>query len=113
MRQVGILAAAGLYALEHHLPRLSEDHENAQVFAERVRQIANVSILPDPPPTNIIVIDIADTGKQVTDVLIKLREEGVLMVPFGPTRLRAIAHLDVTANDLKQAAEVLANILSE
>ncbi len=111
MRQVGILAAAGLYALEHHLPRLGEDHEKAKLFAERVRQIANVRILPDPPPTNIIVMDIADTGKQVSDVLIRLREAGILLVPFGATRLRAVAHLDVSANDMKQAADILAKIL--
>ena len=113
MRQVGVLAAAGLYALDHHLPRLPEDHEKARVFAERVRRIKNVRLLPDPPPTNIIVIDIAETGKHVGDVLIKLREAGVLMVPFGATRVRAVAHLDVSADDLLQASAALAGILED
>lgn len=112
MRQVGILAAAGLYALEHHLPRLADDHHKARVFADQVRNIKGLRLVPDPPPTNIIVMDLAASGKQVGDVLIALCEAGVLMVPFGATRLRAVAHLDVTEDDMVQAAKILARILA-
>lgn len=111
MRQVGILAAAGLYALEHHLPRFADDHLKARAFADRVRHINGLCLVPDPPPTNIIVMDLAGTGKQVGDVLIALREAGVLMVPFGATRLRAVAHLDVTIEDMVQAAQILSDII--
>jgi len=111
MRQVGILAAAGLYALEHQLPRLKEDHEKAALFAERARGIDGVRLVSDPPQTNIIVLDIADTGKSVTDVLLNLREAGLLLVPFGETRIRAVAHLDVSEKDIIAAAEILAAVL--
>ena len=112
MRQVGILAAPGLYALQHHLPRLSEDHQKAALFAEKIRGIDGVRFISDPPQTNIVVLDIANTGKAVPDVLVQLRAAGVLMVPFGKTRIRAVTHLDVTAEDMNAAADTLTRILT-
>ena len=112
MRQVGILAAAGLYALDYHLPRLKEDHQKAAQFAELIRRVPGVRLIPDPPPTNIIIFDIAETNKAVGDVAAKLRERGVLVVPFGRARLRAVAHLDVTMADVQTAAAAVADLLT-
>ena len=112
MRQVGILAAAGLYALEHHLPRLKDDHEKAAQFAESIRKIPGVRLIPDPPPTNIVVFDIANTGKMVGDVVAKLKERSVLMVPFGRTRIRAVAHLDVSTEDMQIADTALREVVT-
>ncbi len=112
-RQVGILAAAGLYALEHHLPKLAEDHAKARRFAEIVGQHDQVDILPDPPPTNIIVIDIARTGKEVMPVYERLQELGVWLVPFGATRIRAVAHLDVTLEEMETAARTFLRVIDE
>ncbi len=111
MRQVGILAAAGLYALEYNLPRVGEDHQKALAFAERVRRIDGVVLRPDPPPTNIVVIDLAGAGKTPGDVLAALEQAGVWMVPFGATLIRAVAHLDVSKDEMLDAAEVLARVI--
>ncbi len=113
MRQVGILAAAGIYALEHHLPKLAEDHVKAQRFAEIVGEHDQLAILPDPPPTNIIVIDLARTGKDVMQVYHRLHDDGVWLVPFGATRIRAVAHLDVTIEDMETAARTVLRVIDE
>jgi len=111
MRQVGIIAAAGLYALDHNLPRIAEDHEKAALFAAKIRDIAGLRLIAEPQ-TNIIVFDIANTGKSVNDILVSMREAGVLLVPFGGARIRAVAHLDVTSKDMLDAAETLARVLA-
>jgi threonine aldolase len=108
MRQSGILAAAGLYALEHNLGRLGEDHANAQLLAERLD--GNEAVRPLPPDTNIIMLDLV--GRDTADTALpKLADAGVLLVPFGPTRLRAVTHLDAPRKDVLRAAEVIASTL--
>ena len=74
-------------------------------------QIPGVVLRPDPPPTNIIVIDLAGTGKSVAEVDAGLRDRGIWMVPFGATYLRAVAHLDVTEAEMLTAAEALAEVV--
>jgi threonine aldolase len=108
MRQSGILAAAGLYALEHNLGRLGEDHANAQLLAERLD--GHEAVRPLPPDTNIIMLDLV--GRDTADTALpKLADAGVLLVPFGPTRLRAVTHLDAPREDVLRAAEVIASTL--
>ena len=110
MRQSGILAAAALYGLEHHLDRLAEDHTNARRLAERLAAVSGVAVDLDATQTNIVVFDVAETGLDPI-ALAKLAEaRGVLVVPFGATRLRAVTHLDVSANDVDRAGDVLAEI---
>ena len=111
MRQSGILAAAGLYALEHNLPGLVDDHANATLFAQRL--VGHPKIEPTMPDTNIVMLDLMEPGLTAEAALAKLAEAGVLLVPFGPTRLRAVTHLDVSKDEVQHAAEVVAEVLGE
>jgi threonine aldolase len=108
MRQSGILGAAGLYALEHNLGRLAEDHASARLLAERLE--GHEAVRPLTPDTNIVMLDLV--GRDTADTALpKLADAGVLLVPFGPTRLRAVTHLDAPRELVLQAAEVIASTL--
>ena len=111
MRQSGILAAAGLYALEHNMEGLNADHANAKLLAERLAGVPNVE--PTMPETNIILLDLTQPTMTAELALKKLADAGVLLVPFGPARLRAVTHLGVSADDVEHAAEVVAKVLGE
>jgi threonine aldolase len=101
MRQVGILAAAGLHALDHHLERLAEDHANARLVAERC------GVDPEGVPTNIVVLDVPDAPA----VVAATAERGVRIGAVGPRRVRLLTHLDVSREQAEQAAGVLADLL--
>lgn len=101
MRQVGILAAAGLHALDHHVERLAEDHEHARLLADACGND------PDLVETNIVVAEVPDAPAVVTAA----RERGLLIGAVGPTRVRLLTHLDVSRSEVEQAAKVLARIL--
>jgi len=101
MRQVGVLAAAGLYALDRHLDRMAEDHEHARLLAEAC------GLDPELTETNIVVVDVPDAPA----VVAAAREENVLVGAVGPHRMRMLTHLDVSRSDVEQAAGVLAKIL--
>ncbi len=103
MRQVGILAAAGLYALDHHIERLAEDHDNARLLAEAC------DVDPAAVDTNIVVVDVPDAAVVVNAA----REAGVLVGAVGPRTVRLVTHLDVSADQAKEAADVLAKVLAE
>jgi threonine aldolase len=105
MRQSGILAAAGLYALEHNLPRIADDHANARLLAERLGACPAVRV--SVPETNILMIDLVRPGDRADTLLPKLAAAGVLLVPFGAQRLRAVTHLDVSRSDVARAADVI------
>jgi threonine aldolase len=105
MRQVGIIASAALYAVEHNIPRMAEDHKNARYLAENLASIDGIDIDLDTVQTNIVIMDIASSGKQVPDVLSALKEESVLAVQFGNTRIRCVTHMDVNIDDIKTAIE--------
>ncbi len=109
MRQSGILAAAGLYALEHNLQRIADDHANARLLAERLGPCPAVRAAV--PETNIVMIDLVRPGDSAATVLPTLAEAGVLLVPFGPVRLRAVTHLDVSRSDVARAADVIRSVL--
>jgi threonine aldolase len=101
MRQVGVLAAAGLHALDHHVERLAEDHAHARLLAEAC---GNDPALTE---TNIVVVDVPDAPA----VVAAAREQGVLVGAVGPTKVRLLTHLDVDRPAVEQAAKVLAGIL--
>ena len=107
MRQVGILAAAGLYGLDHHIERLAADHDNAKLIASRLRANRRVSLIADPPDTNIVIFSLAPDGPDAAAVVIAARARGVLIVAFGARIVRAVTHLDVTRKECEQAASVL------
>lgn len=110
MRQSGILAAAGLYALDHNLTRLEEDHANARLLTERLD--GHPAVRPLPPDTNIVMLDLLRDGDTAEAVLPRLAEAGVLAVPFGLRRLRAVTHLDASRDDVEWAAETIARVLA-
>jgi threonine aldolase len=103
MRQVGILAAAGRHALDHHLERLAEDHEHAGLLAEAC------GVDPSTVDTNIVVVDVADAPA----VVAAARDREVLVSAVGPRSLRMVTHLDVTRDQVQTAARVLAQVLTE
>jgi len=100
MRQVGLLAAAGLHALEHHVERLADDHEHARLLAEAV------GVDPGTVDTNIVVVERADAHRLVAAAA----EEGVRIATVGPTAVRLVTHLDVTRADAERAAAVLGRL---
>jgi threonine aldolase len=105
MRQSGILAAAGLWALDHNLARLAEDHANARLIAERLAPLSGVRLDLDTVATNIVIFR---TEAEADIVVARAREAGVLVSAFGRHIVRAVTHLDVSAQECRRAAEVLA-----
>ena len=110
MRQSGILAAAALWALDHVLPRLAEDHANARLLAERLADCA--AVRPLPPESNIVMLDLARDRDAADVVVSKLAAAGLLVVPFGARRLRAVTHLDAGGADIERAARIVAEVLA-
>ncbi|MCC6696412.1 MAG: aminotransferase class I/II-fold pyridoxal phosphate-dependent enzyme [Candidatus Hydrogenedentes bacterium] len=102
MRQAGVLAAAALYALDHHIERLAEDHLRASRFRESLKDIPQVEF-PLPSPTNIVFLDVPDALAYVGHCA----ERGVFMLPVSPTRVRAVFHLDVDDTGLERAVAAL------
>jgi threonine aldolase len=112
MRQAGILAAAALHALDHHVERLRDDHANARRLASFVEQVPGLSIA-FPVETNIVVAAV-DPARWTTDALLAtLRERGVLAVPFGAARVRMVTHLDVSSDDIERAGDVLLSLRAQ
>lgn len=107
MRQIGILAAAGLYGLDHHVDRLAGDHDNAKRIAARLRSNPRVSLVADPVETNIVIFSLAAGAPDAAAVVATARTHGVLVVAFGPRIVRAVTHLDVTKEECDRAASVL------
>jgi threonine aldolase len=100
MRQVGILAAAGLHALDHHLERLADDHAHARLLAEAC------GVDPSTVDTNIVVVPHDDPPAFVAAA----RDAGVLVAAVGPTAVRLVTHLDVSRADAERAASLLARL---
>jgi threonine aldolase len=104
MRQAGILAAAGLHALEHHRGRLAQDHANARRLAEL---LAGGPLRPLAPDTNIVMVDLEDGAADAAALVARARAGGVLANAVGPRRVRLVTHLDVDAQAVERAAAVL------
>ena len=110
MRQVGIFAAAGLYALDKHMERLAEDHANARLIAERLAASKRIVIDLAAAQTNILVFALAADAPDAATVVARARERGVLLFAFGPRTLRVVTHLDVTRAQCERAAEILVEV---
>jgi threonine aldolase len=105
MRQAGIIAAAGIYALDHHIERLRKDHENAKRLALGLKEIKGLSIHPEQVETNIIIFDIEGAGKTALQVRDEMKKEEVLIHALGKTQIRLVTHLDVSREDMDVALE--------
>lgn len=110
MRQAGVIAAAALYALEHHVERLADDHANAQRLAEGIRRIDGLRLDPDVVDTNIVFFHIDRTWGTAAEFCDALKRRGVLMLPNTPTRIRAVTHLDVDRTAVDCALGILAEV---
>lgn len=111
MRQVGILAAAGLIALEESPKRLHIDHENAKFLAEGVADLKGVSIDAELVRTNIVIFDVAETGKTSAEIVEELKKENILAIPFGKA-IRMVTHCDVSREDIEKTLQTLERILA-
>jgi threonine aldolase len=111
MRQAGVIAAAALYALEHNIERLAEDHANAAKLAAALAEMPGVSIEPATVETNIVYFDLASQTGTAAEVCDDLHREGVWVLPVTAQRIRAVTHLDVSAAGITRAIAVLARVL--
>ena len=111
MRQSGIYAAAGLYAIDHNMARLSEDHANALIIAKRLAQCPRVKLDLTAVQTNILVFHLGDDAPGAEAVVVGARNRGVLLFAFGPRTLRLVTHLDVARAQCERAADILVDII--
>jgi threonine aldolase len=112
MRQAGILAAAGIYALEHHVARLTDDHSHAKKLARLLQQIPSVQIAPQHVETNIVIFDVTDQRRTPAEIVAALKEQGVLINPIGGMSYRAVTHLNVSAKQIDEAGAVFMRVLT-
>jgi threonine aldolase len=112
MRQAGIIAAGALYAVEHNIDRLKEDHDKAKFFAQEVSKIPSLSIDLESVQTNIILVDVQKTGKTPNEIIALLKEHNVLVSGGTFTSIRAVTHLDVSMEQVKFAVEKIKSIFA-
>jgi threonine aldolase len=107
MRQAGVLAAAGLIAIEEMPKRLYEDHANAKFLAKTIAGMPGVHIDPEKIETNIVIFDVSNTGMNSDQMLLCLREQNLIGSSVNETVVRLVTHMDVTRADCEQAAEII------
>ena len=111
MRQVGVFAAAAIHALDQHMDRLVEDHENAALIARRLCQSPRVILDAHAVQTNIIVFNITADAPDAPAIVARARDRGVLVIAFGPRTIRLVTHLDVSRSQCEQASDILLDII--
>lgn len=110
MRQAGVIAAAALYALDHHIDRLADDHVNARRLGDAAAEVPGLELLGDAVDTNIVIFCVDPALGTAAEFCQKLKAAGVLMLAIGAQQVRAVTHLDVDAADTKRACEILAHV---
>ena len=113
MRQAGIIAAAGLYALDHHVERLAEDHANARLFADLVGDHPALELSADRVDTNIVFLDYRGGKHDANAVAARALEKGLRIGASTPARFRAVTHLDVDEAQVRRAGEIFRETLDE
>lgn len=108
MRQAGVIAAGAVYALTHHVERLTEDNENAQILARGLAEIKGIAV--EPVETNLVFFDVAGLGVTAEDFNALLEEKGLRVSVLGKTRARAVTHLDVSREQVKEALEIIRQV---
>ncbi len=112
-RQVGIVAAAALYALENHVERLAEDHENAKRLSKALSDMPGVVIDPKDVETNIVIFDVSKSKLGTMDIVVEMGKRGVLMLPFGETLIRCVTHLGIDSKDIDDAISAFSDVLKD
>jgi threonine aldolase len=111
MRQAGILAAAGLWALDHNIDRLAEDHANARLLAERLAGLRGVELDLATVQSNIVIYHLAEGMPDAATIVAGAQEAGVLASAFAARTVRAVTHLDVSREQCRRAADLLAAVI--
>jgi threonine aldolase len=111
MRQVGVLAAAGLHALDHHVERVKDDHANAKLLARGLKDVPGLGIRLEDVETNMVFFEVPRAKASAQAVVAALREQGVLLNATSPSRIRAVTHLDVTTADVERAVGIIQRTL--
>jgi threonine aldolase len=112
LRQSGILAAAGLYALDHNMTQLADDHANARLIAERVTTLPGIRLDLAKVQTNIVIWEMAPDAPDAPTIVAKAKEAGVLISALGGRSIRAVTHMDVSREQCRQAGDLLAEIIA-
>lgn len=112
MRQAGILAAAAIYALEHNIPRLIEDHQHARQLADAIRECPGLTLCPDTIDSNIVIFSVDPSMGLASEFSAALSAQGVLVLAIGANQIRAVTHLDISKADIEHAASVLRDVAS-
>ena len=107
MRQVGIVAAGALYALEHQRERLADDHAHARILADAIRHSPGLALEPDLVDTNMVIFAVDPTLATAAEFVAALKDQGVLMLPFSVRTIRAVTHLDVDQQQIQHAGEII------
>ncbi len=113
MRQAGIIAAAGLYALDHNVDRLAQDHTNAKILARGLAEIPGIRIQVEHVETNLVFFDVAGTRLSATEVASRLAARGVRVGATGRSLMRAVTHLDVSQADVERAVAIAQEVLGK
>jgi threonine aldolase len=113
MRQIGILAAAGLYALEHNISRMGDDHRHAGILVKGLEKIAGLDFDATSGKTNMVFFDLQESPLTVDGFLSRCKEQGLLLCPFGGRRIRAVTHLDISADDCERALGIIERVLQQ
>jgi len=111
MRQSGILAAAGIYALQHNIARMSIDHENATLLAKELNKFPEkIKVLNNPPDTNMVFFEWISKNSSVAEFINRCLENGVRFSQLGENKFRTVTHLDISSEDILRAIEIIKNI---
>jgi len=110
MRQVGILAAAAMYALDHNIERLKEDHAKAKLLAEELGGLKGFRVEMADVQTNMVIAETEESGKSQSEVLGMMKEHGVLLTSERHSAVRAVTHLDVSMDEVKRAAGIIRSL---
>jgi threonine aldolase len=113
LRQAGIVAAAGLYALDRNVERLAEDHANAKAFAEAIAEVPGLALDPATVETNLVYFDVTAPGLDAVALSARLLERGVDISAMGKYRMRAVTYLDVGRDEVLTAAAVVSEVMQE
>ncbi|MGM0675096.1 MAG: threonine aldolase family protein [Spirochaetota bacterium] len=108
MRQSGVIAAAALHALDNNVERLADDHENARLLATGLGEIDGIAV--EPVATNMAFFDVAELGITATELVERTLKHGLRFSPMGPTRVRAVTHLDVSRDQILEAVDIVRRV---
>jgi len=111
MRQAGVLAAAGIVALDEMVERLADDHANARKLAEGITEMPGISIDPSQIHTNIVYFGVDRKDMTVEELVKRLGDNGARMLPVGPGRIRAVTHYHISSDDIDYVLGVFAKVL--